>query len=62
MANIPKIGIGIKFAKSSPIIPYLMFSNDRLIVYKANRKAVRHIKTILDNYCKIPGHLVNFHK
>lgn len=34
MENVLKIGIGIKVAKSDPIIPYLMFPDDYLTFCK----------------------------
>lgn len=60
MTNTPKTGSDIKVSENDPTIPYLMFSNDCLLFCKGNRKAARHI--VLDNYCKVSGQLVNFHK
>lgn len=39
-----------------------MFADDCMIFCKANRKTARHVKSILDNYCKVLGQLVNFKK
>lgn len=63
MANVPKSGSGIKVAKTGPIIPCLMFANDYLILYKANRITARNIKPILEeDYCNISGELVDYRK
>lgn len=44
-ANVPKSGIGIKVAKNSPIVPYLMFTDDYVIFCKANRTIARNVKS-----------------
>lgn len=41
------------------LIPYLIFADNCLIFCKA--KVSRHVKPI-ENYCKVSGQLVNFHK
>lgn len=62
MANTLKTEIGIKVAKDDPTIPYFMFADDCLIFCIVNGKAARHVKMVLDNYCKVFGQLINFHK
>lgn len=62
MANTSKSGIGIKVAKNGLTIPYLKFADDCLIFCEVNRRTARHVKSVLDNYCRVSGQLVNFHK
>lgn len=35
-----------------------MFTDDCLLIFKVNRKAVRHDKDVLENYNKVPDYLV----
>lgn len=50
--NTPKTDRGIKIAKYSSVIPYLMFANDCSNFCKENRKEAWNVKMMLDNYCK----------
>lgn len=40
--------------------PYVMFADDCLMFYEANRKAAWYVKDILKNYYKVSDQLVNF--
>lgn len=67
MANQGKFGIGIRLNNDAPKIPYLIFANDCIILYratksKASKKAMRNIKQIVDHYGTFPGQLVNYYK
>lgn len=58
MSNFRKAGIGITVTKNSEI----MLVDVCLSFCKANRKAARHVKDIVEKYCKIYGQLVSFYK
>lgn len=60
--NIPKSGIGIKVTRKKLSIPYLMFADDVLIFCKASKAAVRNIRDIFQDNCKVSRQLVNYHK
>lgn len=62
MANPPKSGIGIKTAKNSHSISYLMFADACIIFCKANKASARNVKNRLENYCNVSCQLINFHK
>lgn len=61
-ASFPKIGLGIKVTTWGPTIPFLMFADDCIILSKASKNATRNIKEVLEEYCKVSGQLVNYHK
>lgn len=46
MANVSKSRTGTETVKKGSVIPYLMFANDCMIFYKANRSTTRNVKTI----------------
>lgn len=60
--NYFEIWIDNKVSKSGPVILYLMHVDIYMMFCKANRKASRQVKDIMENYCKASNQLVNFHK
>lgn len=57
-----KSGIGFKTSRNGQIIPCLFFADDSLIFGQASRGTAERIRTILEDFCKAYGQLVNFHK
>lgn len=62
MANVSKSGIGVRVAKNDFMIPYLMFTDDCMIFCRATKTAAGNIKTTLEKYSNVFGHLVYYHK
>lgn len=62
MTNQPKSGIGVKFNKDTPNIPFLMFADDCIIFLQDNKNAANIIKQTLDHYCMVSEQLVNYKK
>ena len=42
---------GIGVASSAPVVNHLLFANDSLLFFKANRESAETIKEALNNYC-----------
>lgn len=52
-------GISIKLTKESFNIPYLMFTDDYIILCRATKRSIRKFKHIMDHNCQVSGQLVN---
>ena len=46
---------GIKVASSAPVVSHLLFADDSLLFFKANRESAEAIKEALNNYCHAFG-------
>ena len=46
---------GIKVASSAPVVSHLLFVDDSLLFFKANRESAEAIKEALNNYCRASG-------
>lgn len=53
MSTMKNSGVEIKLTKYSPIISYLMSTDDCLIFCRATKQVVQVIKNILDHYTKV---------
>ncbi|KAH1131016.1 hypothetical protein J1N35_002394 [Gossypium stocksii] len=52
----------IQLSRNEPTISYLFFADDLVIFSKADTKHCGVLKTILDDFCTIPGHKINARK
>lgn len=50
----------IKSNKDTPKISYLMFADDCIIFYRANKTATRNIKQVLHHYFMVSSQFVNY--
>lgn len=57
-----KLSSGVRLNKDTPKISYLIFADDCIIFCRTNKSAARNIKQILDHYCMVSGHLINYQK
>ena len=46
---------GIKVASSAPVVSHLLFADDSLLFFKANRECAEMIKDALNIYCRAFG-------
>ena len=53
---------GIKVASSAPMVGHLLFADDSLLLFKANRENAMEIKDVLQLYCRASGQQVNLDK
>ena len=53
---------GIKVAPSAPMVGHLLFADDSLLLFKANRENAMEIKDVLQLYCRASGQQVNLDK
>ena len=53
---------GIKVASSAPVVSHLLFADNSLLFFKANRESAEAIKEALNNYCRASGQQVNMDK
>ena len=53
---------GIKVASSALIVSHLLFADDNLLFFKANRECAEMIKDALNIYCRASGQQVNMDK
>lgn len=49
-------------ALSAPVVSHLLFVDDSLLFFKANRESVEEIKNLLIEYCQASGQQVNLDK
>ena len=50
---------GIKVAPSAPMVGHLLFADDSLLLFKANRENAMEIKDVLHLYCRASGQQIN---
>ena len=53
---------GIKVAPSAPMVSHLLFADDSLLFFKANRESALEVKEVLQLYCDASGQQVNMDK
>jgi hypothetical protein len=53
---------GIKVALSAPTVSHLLFADDSLLFFRADRESAEEIKDVLRVYCRASGHQVNMDK
>ena len=61
-ADCPKLGVGIRVCAKAPTITSLFVADDSLLFYKTNASACCRLKNIMNRFCSLSGHLINFHK
>ena len=54
--------MGIRVAPSAPKVSHLLFADDSLLLFKANRENAETVKNVLDLYCRASGQQVNLEK
>jgi hypothetical protein len=54
--------MGIRVAPSAPMVSHLLFADDNLLLFKANRENAETVKNALDLYCRASGQQVNLEK
>jgi hypothetical protein len=53
---------GIKVAPLAPMVSHLLFADDSLLFFRANRENSLVIKEVLDTYCRASGQQINMEK
>jgi hypothetical protein len=53
---------GIKVAPSAPMVSHLLFADDSLLFFKANRVSAQEVNDVLQIYCNASGQQVNLEK
>jgi hypothetical protein len=53
---------GIKVAPTAPVVSHLLFANDNLLFFKANRENAHEILEVLQVYCRASGQQINVDK
>jgi hypothetical protein len=53
---------GVTVAPSAPMVSHLLFTDDSLLFFKANRASADQVKDILHDYCQASGQKVNMAK
>jgi hypothetical protein len=53
---------GIQVASSAPTISHLLFADDSLLFFRANRESAEEIKEVLRLYCQASGQQINMDK
>ena len=53
---------GIKVAPSASMVSHLLFADDSLLLFKANRENALEIKDVLQLYCRASGQQINLDK
>jgi hypothetical protein len=54
--------MGIKVATSAPTVSHLLFVDDSLLFFRANRESALEVKEVLQLYCNASGQQVNMDK
>ena len=60
--NESSILSGIKVATSALMVSHLLFADDSLLFFRANRESAEEIKEVLNIYCHASGQRVNIYK
>ena len=53
---------GIKVAPSAPVVSHLLFADDCLLFFRADRESAEEVKDVLGIYCRASGQQVNMEK
>ncbi|BBH03133.1 Ribonuclease H-like superfamily protein [Prunus dulcis] len=53
---------GLKFGRSGPTLSHLLFADDALFFIRGNTQNCRHMRLLLDGYCRAFGQQINFGK
>jgi len=53
---------GIKVAASAPMVSHLLFTDDSLLFFKANRESAEMVTDVLNTYCQASGQRINMDK
>jgi hypothetical protein len=54
--------MGIRVAPLAPMVSHLLFTDDSLLLFRANRENAETMKNALDLYCRASGQQVNLEK
>ena len=54
--------MGIRVAPSAPMVSHLLFADDSLLLFRANREHAKTVKNALDLYCCASRQQVNLEK
>src|SRR4051794_1307640 len=53
---------GVQVCRDSPVISHLLFTDDSLILMKADNANATTLKSVLDEYCSASGQIVSAQK